>query len=173
MILEEEGRLDLDRPVSYYLPRFDAPDKSGITVRHLLTHSAGFISGAALWRDRRGSIQFIERMNEQPLVYVPGDSSIYSDWGFMLTGFIVESISGQRLDDFLEERVWKPLGMRDTYFNPLLLVGLPDEITCTSAFRPREPTPSFRSPRAQSRRCSRATDPKPWRGSASPAASSP
>lgn len=136
MILEEEGRLDLDRPVSYYLPRFNAPDKSGITVRHLLTHSAGFIPGAALWRDRRGSIQFIERMNEEPLVYVPGDSSIYSDWGFMLTGFIVESISGQRLDDFLEERVWKPLGMRDTYFNPLLLVGLPDEITCTSAYRP-------------------------------------
>jgi CubicO group peptidase (beta-lactamase class C family) len=135
MILEEDGWLDIDRPVREYLPEFNAPDKAGITVRHLLTHSAGFIAGAPLWREHRGAQQFIQRMNEQPLVYAPGDSSIYSDWGFILTGFIVERITGQRLDEFLERRVWQPLGMRDTGFNPLLLVGLPDDITCTSAYR--------------------------------------
>src|SRR5690606_23344688 len=80
--------------------------------------------------------QFIERMNAQPLAYAPGDSSIYSDWGFILTGFIIERITGQRLDRFLEHRIWGPLGMRDTGFNPLLLVGLPDDITCISAYRP-------------------------------------
>lgn len=135
MILEQDGWLDLDRPVREYLPEFNAPDKAGITVRHLLTHSAGFIAGAPLWRERRGAYQFIERMNAQPLVYAPGDSSIYSDWGFILTGFIIERITGQRLDTFLERRIWQPLGMRDTGYNPLLLVGLPDEITCTSAYR--------------------------------------
>ena len=136
MILEEHGWLDIDRPVRDYLPEFSAPDKAGITVRHLLTHSAGFIAGAPLWRDRRGAQQFIERMNAQPLVYAPGDSSIYSDWGFILTGFIIERITSQRLDTFLEHRIWEPLGMRDTGFNPLLLVGLPADITCMSAYRP-------------------------------------
>ncbi len=136
MILEEDGWLDIDRPVRDYLPEFSAPDKAGITVRHLLTHSAGFIAGAPLWRDRRGAQQFIERMNAQPLVYAPGDSSIYSDWGFILTGFIIERITSQRLDTFLEHRIWEPLGMRDTGFNPLLLVGLPADITCMSAYRP-------------------------------------
>lgn len=136
MLLEEQGRLDIDRPVRDYLPEFNAPEKAGITVRHLLTHSAGFIAGAPLWREYRGAAAFIRRMNEQPLVYVPGDSSIYSDWGLILTGFIVERITGQRLDGFLHQRVWEPLGMRDTGYNPLLLVGLPDEITCTSAYRP-------------------------------------
>ncbi|HEX2167553.1 MAG TPA: serine hydrolase [Longimicrobiales bacterium] len=131
MILEEEGRLDLDRPVRDFLPELDAPDKADITVRMLLTHSGGFVSGAPLWRDAPGRAEFLRSMNERPLAYAPGDSTIYSDWDLIMTGWIVEEITGQPLDDFLEERVWGPLGMRDTGFNPLSDMTVPPGEHCT------------------------------------------
>ena len=139
MILEEEGRLDLDRPLHHYLPEINAPDKANITVRHVLTHSGGFISGAALWRDARGHAAFLERMNARPLAYAPGDSMIYSDWDLILTGIIVERITGQRLDVFLQQRVWGPLGMRETSFNPLATATISDQTECTVALREAHP----------------------------------
>jgi serine-type D-Ala-D-Ala carboxypeptidase len=133
MILEEEARLDLDRPARDYLPELDAPDKAVITVRMLLTHSAGLVSGGPLWRDTRDRAGFLQRMNDRPLAYSPGDSAIYSDWGLILTGWIIERITGQPLDGFLHDRVWGPLGMRETGFNPLATARLPAGSECTAA----------------------------------------
>ena len=131
MILEQEGWLDLDRPVRDFLPALDAPDKAGITVRMLLTHSGGFIAGAPLWRDAADRAEFLRRMNERPLAYTPGDSTIYSDWDLILTAWIVEQIAGRPIDVFLRERVWDPLGMRDTGFNPLTSAPVPAGQPCT------------------------------------------
>jgi CubicO group peptidase (beta-lactamase class C family) len=131
MILEEEGRLDLDRPVRDFLPALNAPEKAGITVRMLLTHSGGFVSGAPLWRDAPGRAEFLRSMNERPLAYAPGDSTIYSDWDLILTGWIVEEITGQPLNAFLHDRVWNPLGMHDTGFNPLSTSPVPAGQHCT------------------------------------------
>ncbi|HSJ08068.1 MAG TPA: serine hydrolase domain-containing protein [Longimicrobiales bacterium] len=133
MILEEEGRLDLDRPVREYVPGFDAPDKAGITVRMLLTHSSGLVAGGPVWRDARDREGYLHRFNERELVYAPGDSTIYSDWGLILTAWVVEAITGQGLDAFLEERVWRPLGMRDTGFNPVAASPIPAGSDCTTA----------------------------------------
>ncbi|HSK19281.1 MAG TPA: serine hydrolase [Longimicrobiales bacterium] len=135
MILEEEGRLDLDRPVRDFLPGLDAPEKAAITVRMLLTHSGGFISGAPLWRDAPGRAAFLRSMNERPLAYTPGDSTIYSDWDLILTGWIIEEITERPLDVFLQERVWGPLGMRDTGFNPLADVAVRAGEHCTVTHR--------------------------------------
>ncbi|HEX6132427.1 MAG TPA: serine hydrolase [Longimicrobiales bacterium] len=139
MILEETGWLDLDRPVRDYLPELDAPDKAAITVRMLLTHSGGFVSGAPLWRDAPGRAGFLRVMNERPLAYPPGDSTIYSDWDLILTGWIIERITGQPLDSFLDERVWRPLGMRDTGFNPLSRTRVPEGQHCTVTLQPGHP----------------------------------
>lgn len=139
MILEEEGRLELDRPVSAYLPELDAADKAGITVGHLLRHNGGFRSGMRLWKDGGGAAAFLRRMNDEPLAYTPGDSTIYSDWDLILTGWIVERIAGKRLDVFLRERVWEPLGMRDTGFNPLASDVVPAGADCTATLRPDHP----------------------------------
>jgi CubicO group peptidase (beta-lactamase class C family) len=139
MILEEEGRLDLEQPLHAYLPEFDAPEKAGITVGSILAHRGGFVSGAPLWRSERGHAAFLRRMNERALAYTPGDSTIYSDWDLILTGHIVERITGQRLDTFLEQRVWRPLGLRDTGFNPLTTQSLSDETECTGAYRDDHP----------------------------------
>lgn len=139
MILEDEGKLDLDAPVRTYVPELNAPDKSGITVRMILTHSGGFEAFAALWRDNRGRAAYLRQINARPLAYTPGDSVIYSDWDFVLAGLIIERITGMPLDQFLRERVWQPLRMQDTRFNPLASAPIPEGSDCTVAFRADHP----------------------------------
>jgi uncharacterized protein YbbC (DUF1343 family) len=139
MILEERGLLNIDRPVHDYLPELAAPEKAAITVRQLLAHNGGFRSGAPLWREFRGVTAFLNAMNERPLAYNPGDSTIYSDWDLIMTGAIVERLAGQKLDVFLQENVWGPLGMRDTGFNPLALAPMPADSDCTSVLRDDHP----------------------------------
>lgn len=141
MLLQQDGRLDIDRPVSQYLPEFNAPDKAAITVRMLLEHRGGLEAGADLWKDTRGRAAYLQKINARPLVYAPGDSSIYSDWDFVLLGLIVESLSGQPLDRFLQDRVWGPLGMKDTGYNPLApgLAPLPADTDCTAALAQATP----------------------------------
>jgi CubicO group peptidase (beta-lactamase class C family) len=118
MILEEEGRLDLDRPIREYLPELDSPEKASITSRMLLTHEAGFEAFAALYQDFRGRDQYLAQINARPLRWSPGTRTEYSDWDLILMQLIVERLTGSTLDQFLQERVFGPLGMVDTGFNP-------------------------------------------------------
>ena len=134
MILQEAGRLDIDTPVVSYLPEFNAPEKAGITVRMLLEHRGGLEAGANLAREYRGRAAYLRQINARPLKYAPGDSTIYSDWDFVLMGLIVEGISGEPLDRFARERIFQPLGMRDTDFQPLApgTPPLPPDTNCTA-----------------------------------------
>src|SRR5438067_658164 len=119
MILEDEGRLNLDATVHSYLPELNDTAKSRITVRMILTHSGGFEAFAPLWREHRGRADYLAQINARPLAYAPGDTTIYSDWDFILAGLIIERITGMPLDQFLATRVWQPLQMHATVFNPL------------------------------------------------------
>src|SRR5688572_11534682 len=139
MILEDEGKLDLDAPVRTYLPELDAPDKASITTRMMLTHIGGFEAFAPLWRDARGRTAYLSQINTRKLAYAPGDSTIYSDWDFILAGLVIERITGMTLDRFLAERVWQPLGMRDTGYNPLLSASIAADSACTATFRANHP----------------------------------
>ena len=118
MILEEEGKLDLARTVGSYLPEYDVPDKRAITVRMLLTHASGIRSNHPLWKEAKGREQYFAGMVKHPLESAPGTQVLYTDWNMVLLQFIVERITGQTLDQFLEARVFGPLGMRDTRYNP-------------------------------------------------------
>lgn len=118
MMLEEQGRLDIDRTVASYLPGFNAPDKQAITVRMLLTHRAGLEAFAPLWQTLRGRDQYLVAINSRPLIYAPDSKSVYSDWDFVLMGFIIEHITGETLDRFTTRTIFAPLGMRDTGFLP-------------------------------------------------------
>lgn len=134
MILEEEGKLDLNRTVASYLPEFNAPDKSAITVRMLLTHRGGLEAFAPLYKTFRGREQYLQQINARPLVYVPGTKAIYSDWEMMLMQFVIERVTGTTLDKFVAERVFGPLGMTQTMFTPdstLLMRIAPTEFDST------------------------------------------
>lgn len=122
MILEEESRLEIDRPVRGYVPEFDAPDKAAITVRMLLTHTAGFEAGAPLdepaYGALRGRAAYLRAINARPLRSAPGARMAYSDWDMVLLQAVLERVAGRPLDQFVAERVLRPLGMRDARFNP-------------------------------------------------------
>jgi uncharacterized protein YbbC (DUF1343 family)/beta-glucosidase-like glycosyl hydrolase len=118
MILVDEGRLDLDKPVRDYLPRFAGAGKEDVTVRHLLTHSSGVDWWAPLFRELRGKAAYLERIQAMDLVYEPGSKAVYSDLGLILLGEILERVAGRSLDSFVRQRVFQPLGMNDTSFRP-------------------------------------------------------
>lgn len=118
MILYDEGRLDLDAPVARYIPEFSGGDKDLVTVRMLLTHRSGLPAGRELWRMTSNALDARRIVLSTPLVNKPGAVFVYSDLGADVLAWVVESISGLSLDTYLTERVFKPLGMNDTFYNP-------------------------------------------------------
>lgn len=134
MILHEEGAFDLDVPVSRYLPEFSKvrvatsledpgrPPSRPITIRDLLLHTSGLSHRTSeLYQEARvrsraiPMARFIENIVAAPLMEDPGTAYRYSAAPTVLGG-LIEVWSGQRFDEFLEERVFRPLGMADTGF---------------------------------------------------------
>ena len=118
MILEEAGKLDLNRTVASYLPEFNAPDKALITVRMLLTHSGGLEAYAPLYRQARGRTEYLAQINQRPLQSPPGTQTVYSDWDMVLLQLVIERVAGMSLDNFADGHIFRPLGMLDTRFKP-------------------------------------------------------
>ena len=122
MILEEAGKLDLDKPVAFYVPELNAPDKAGITVRMLLTHSGGLEAYAPLYSAANGSLRgraaYLAAINARPLQYTPGTQTIYSDWDMVLMQAVIERITGMSLDQYADGHIFRQLGMIDTRFRP-------------------------------------------------------
>src|SRR5215207_1940120 len=118
MVLYDEGRVDLDAPVVTYLPAFAGGAKDRVTVRQLLTHRSGLPAGRDLWRIAYSPDQAKAAVLATPLECAPGACFIYSDIGADVLGMIAETVSGQSLDRLLDERVFGPLGMNDTFYRP-------------------------------------------------------
>lgn len=118
MILYDEGRIRLDDPVSHYVPAFSGGPKDQVTVRMLLEHRSGLPAGRDLWRIAHTPEEAREAVISTPLVCEPGRCYEYSDLGADMLGFVVEAAAGQPLDQFLEAKVFGPLGMTDTFFRP-------------------------------------------------------
>ncbi len=147
MMLHEEGRFLLNDPVSKFLPEFknprvavaNAPNERAtggfrtvpaereITIRHLLTHTAGLASGTggptlelsrslAPFRKPESSMaEYVQALAKLPLNFQPGTAWEYGPATDVL-GRLVEVLSGQSLDQFFRERIFQPLGMNDTHF---------------------------------------------------------
>jgi CubicO group peptidase (beta-lactamase class C family) len=118
--LRDEGKLNLDDPASLYIPelksiRYPTADAPLITVRHLLTHGAGFPEDNP-WGDRqladndKDLMEFIAK--QISFSNPPGIAYEYSNLGFALLGKIVTNVSGKRYQDYIRENIWLPLGMR-------------------------------------------------------------
>ncbi|MBP1655364.1 MAG: beta-N-acetylglucosaminidase [Bacteroidetes bacterium] len=118
MKLYDQGLINVDDPVSKYLPAFAEGEKAAITIRHLLTHRAGFPPFRQFWKFCSTPEAMIDSAFATPLVSHPGDSTIYSDIGFITLGKVVERVSGVSLDAFLQREFFGPLGLRSTMYNP-------------------------------------------------------
>lgn len=120
MMLVEDGLLDLDSPVVDYLPRWSRGDvrKKGVTVRQLLLHRTGLIPFRTWYFEIEGLEAYRAAVDDEPLEVSPGTRTAYSDIGVMTLAWVVEEVSGKTLDDFLQERLWNPLGMLETRYTP-------------------------------------------------------
>lgn len=115
--LVEEGSVLVSDPVSLYLPEFGGEGRDQVTVGHLLSHTAGLISGREFYRTVSGPALIAAALAE-PMAGPPGERAVYSDIGFMMLGEIAARVSGKSLADAAAERVFGPLGMRETGYLP-------------------------------------------------------
>lgn len=129
MKLVSEGKLDVNKPLFYYLPEFRGAGREQRLVKDLLTHSAGY---PAVVDFHRKDNKFGERFFSQnslrtknllltgvPFVAGRNVKHLYSDIDFMLLGVLVERLSGQPLDAYVEGQIYQPLGLTHTMYNPL------------------------------------------------------
>ena len=122
MLLYDDEKIQLDEPVKTYLPEFAGGNKDLVTVRMLLEHRSGLPAGRELWRVASSPADARRAVLETPLSFNPGRYEEYSDLGADVLGFIVERVSGESLDSFLDQRVFKPLNMTETSFRPSAFV---------------------------------------------------
>ncbi len=121
-MLEEARQIDLDAPIAHYLPEWIAGSneewRARVTVRHLLTHTAGLPAHKDYFRTLKTRREIVTHILAEPLAYEPVSQSIYSDLSFILLGEILERLTGKPLDQLARERIFAPLGMDETMFNP-------------------------------------------------------
>lgn len=142
--LVTDGQLDVSKKVQEYIPDFKDQEgdkilgKNDLTVREILEHQAGFPpdpqyhnrnynpekpddpqpnANQKLYSQNRDEI--LQKIIETPLQYVPGTKTAYSDVDYMLLGFIIEKITNKRLDQYVKEALYEPLGLKNVTFNPL------------------------------------------------------
>lgn len=123
LMLMEDGRFTLDEPVSRWLPSLGAlrvgaegrAPRRALTIQHLLTHTAGFAGSDDL--DAATSLaDYVDRLSRQPLATDPGERFAYDGMNTEVACRLVEVVSGQPFDRFVQQRILQPLGMVDTGF---------------------------------------------------------
>lgn len=121
MMLLEEGKISLDDEITKFMP--DYPTRGNkITIHNLLNHTSGIKS----YDDRQDFFvtirndfkpaEFVEVFKNEPLDFKPGEQFKYNNSGYFLLGVIIEKVSGKTYEEFINERIFKPLGMRNSYY---------------------------------------------------------
>lgn len=132
MMLMEQGKVGLNRPVSDYIPEFTGEGKTKVCVHHLLTHTSG-LEGEVIWQNGQAKQEqgeypphepnqdpdqhkYLYGGYDAPLSNEPGTVMSYCGYGYELLGEIIRRVSGQAYDVFVNENIFKPLGMENTYY---------------------------------------------------------
>ena len=123
LILEEDGRIDLDDPVTTQLPEFPYPE---VTIRHLISHDSGLHPEAVYFNtfapqaDKRTNDRLLEILAEHkpPLAFPPGSAFEYSSTGYIMAALLIERATGQSYAAFLRERIFDPLQMNSSFVRP-------------------------------------------------------
>lgn len=116
MMLVEEGRLDLEADVARYLPDIEVPGTEPLTLAQLMSHRSGFEESYAIFDPAVAALPRAEALAvaAPDQVFPRGAVTSYSNWGAALAGHIVEEVSGEPWESFVEARILGPLGMDDT-----------------------------------------------------------
>jgi len=156
MKLVDEGRIALDDPLSGLIPPAKLGDKKELTLRLLLTHSAGLADWKPFYEKLRDHPLEVRKrllrewIIEEPFAYEPAKGSLYSDLGFMLLEWVIEARTRQTLRDFVQRNFYGPLGLQRTLFRGTSEEGNP-------------PRPPFAKGGKMSAEEFAATEHCPWR----------
>ncbi|SDL31133.1 CubicO group peptidase, beta-lactamase class C family [Salinimicrobium catena] len=122
--LVEEGKLELDHPISTYLPNYEGPAADVVTIHHLLTHSSGIPSYTSFpnffqdhSRDPSSPKEFVKTFSDSTLQFTPGEKFAYNNSGYFLLGHILEEVTGKSYEQALKERIFDPLNMNNTGYD--------------------------------------------------------
>ncbi|MFM2126345.1 MAG: hypothetical protein RL328_2796, partial [Acidobacteriota bacterium] len=121
LLLEEDGKLKLDDAVRKYIPELPAY-ANGVTLRHLLHHTSGVRDFLTMGRLAGDSTDYVwtprglrdALARQKALNFAPGAEFLYSNTGYVLLSWVIEKVTGRRLNDWSQERIFKPLGMTST-----------------------------------------------------------
>lgn len=120
LLLQQEGKLNIKDDIHQYLPQYNTYGRK-ITIQNLLSHTSGIPSYteiyefAELAKNNVPIQRLVKLFESKPLIYEPGSNWSYSNSGYVLAGLIIEKITGKPFNDFLQQRIFKPLLMNDTY----------------------------------------------------------
>ena len=121
--LIEEGKIDPNADIKNYIPDFSIKNlyagEALITVNHLLTHTSGLMIDyyAHLTGEKKQSnADLLSQLQNEYLCFKPGSASKYSNIGYRLLGMMIEQVTGERFEDYLEKEVFKPLGLNNSFF---------------------------------------------------------
>jgi len=121
LMLAQEGELGLQDEITKFLPDYPTQGRK-ITVEHLLTHTSGIQSYTdlaewlPLWRKDFTLKELIDLFKDKPMQFEPGERWAYNNSGYILLGAIIEKVSGKTYEAFVEANIFKPLGMKHTYY---------------------------------------------------------
>jgi CubicO group peptidase (beta-lactamase class C family) len=157
--LVERGKVELDAPLSRYIPDYPNKDVAKVTIRQLLSHRGGTGEDGILRREDTANRAWVRTINDfiklngnRAPDFPPGSKTDYSNYGFLLLGAVIERVSGQTYQDFIQRNVFDPAGMKYASFpDREHLAGIP---VGYSTFFESEPGPI------------KNTEVLPWRGSA-------
>lgn len=121
LMLLEEGKLNLDDEITKYIPDYPTKEKT-ITIHHLLTHTSG-IKNYTSMRELRDILkkdltpmELINFFKNEPMDFSPGEKYKYNNSGYIILGYIIESLSGMSYSDFVEEKIFKKIGMTSSSY---------------------------------------------------------
>lgn len=122
MQLEEQGQLSIQDPITQFIPDYPTQGHT-ITIEHLLTHTSGIKSytdmpefaGMTIRQDMTPS-ELVDFFKDQPMDFAPGDQFNYNNSGYILLGVIIEKVSGLSYADYIQKKLFEPLGMKSSHF---------------------------------------------------------
>lgn len=122
--LAEQGKLELDQPISTYLPNYEGPAADVVTIHHLLTHSSGIPSYTSfpdffeeVSRDPKSPEELVKTFSDSILQFTPGERFVYNNSAYVLLGHIIEEVTGKTYEQVLQENIFEPLDMNDSGYD--------------------------------------------------------
>ncbi len=122
LMLEEQGKLSVTDPITRFLPDYPTGGQT-ITIEHLLTHTSGIKSYTSMpewlskWRVDMSLGSLIDMFKNQSTDFKPDERWLYNNSGYILLGAIIEKASGESYENFIEKKIFEPLGMKDSYYD--------------------------------------------------------